>query len=289
MDSVDTPNDSPWQNFRLPGVDGVVIAGEIGGDPAAPTIVLMHGGGQTRHSWASTMRVLIDSGYRVISYDLRGHGDSGWSADGVYSTPLFVADLRIVLRLIDGPFALIGASMGGVTALAAVSEGLRPAALVLVDIVLRPERAGVDRIRSFMASNPDGFASLDEAVAAVAAYNPHRAKSAEPRGLMRNLRLGADGRLHWHWDPRLFQRDITKELIAREKIADRLSAASNVPMLLIRGGHSDVLSDANVADFRRYVPGVEVYDVAGAGHMLVGDSNETFMRGVAEYLKRHLG
>jgi pimeloyl-ACP methyl ester carboxylesterase len=288
VDATDTVFDSQWATVRFITSDGVVIVGDVGGAQSAPTVVLMHGGGQTRHSWARTMRALLGSGYRVINYDARGHGDSAWSAEGVYSLPRLAADLRTILQSVHAPFALVGASMGGVTALEAVADGLRPAAVVLVDIVLQPERSGVERIRSFMTGNPDGFANLDEAVAAVAAYNPNRANPGEPRGLMRNLRLGSDGRLHWHWDPRVVSGDVAQNLVAMERIIERLTTVSGVPVLLIRGRHSDVLSDANVAEFRRYVPGAEVHEVAGAGHMVAGDSNEIFARDLVGYLKRHL-
>jgi pimeloyl-ACP methyl ester carboxylesterase len=280
--------DSQWTTVRFVTPDGVVIVADVGGDQLAPTVVLMHGGGQTRHSWARTMRALVISGYRVINYDSRGHGDSSWSPEGAYSFSRLAADLRAILQSVNGPFALVGASMGGVTALEAVGDGLRPAAVVLVDIVLQPERSGVERIRSFMTGNPDGFANLDDAVTAVAAYNPNRANPDDPRGLMRNLRLRADGRLHWHWDPRVVPDDATQSLVAMERIIERLITVSGVPVLLIRGRHSDVLSDANVAEFRRYVPSAEVYEVAGAGHMVAGDSNEIFARDLVGYLKRHL-
>jgi pimeloyl-ACP methyl ester carboxylesterase len=248
----------------------------------------MHGGGQTRFSWTSTMQSLTELGYRVANYDARGHGDSGWSQDGAYPFAVRANDLRTVLEQIDTPFALVGASMGGVTTLQALGEGLRPAAAVLVDIVLRPERSGVERIRSFMSANPNGFANLEEAIAAVAAYNPHRANVGDPRGLMRNLRVRPDGRLRWHWDPRMVTGDLDEDLQMMAGIVERLNPDIEVPILLVRGGKSDVLSDSNVADFRRYLPKAEIYDVPGAGHMVAGDNNEVFAERVSEYLRVHL-
>jgi pimeloyl-ACP methyl ester carboxylesterase len=267
--------------------DSVVLVGDVAGDPAAPTVVLMHGAGQTRHSWSSTMRTLVDAGYHVINYDARGHGESEWSRDGRYSFPLRAADLRSVIAEVDGPFALIGASMGGITALQAIGEGLRPCAVVLVDIVLRPEPSGVQRIRDFMMGHTTGFATLDEAAEAVAAYNPARRKRPDPSGLMRNLRGGPDGRFRWHWDPRILPDDAREDIVAMERIIELLAPAREIPMLLIRGSRSDVLSDANVADFRQSLPQVELLDVANAGHMVAGDSNELFTLGVIEYFERH--
>jgi pimeloyl-ACP methyl ester carboxylesterase len=234
------------------------------------------------------MHALIEGGYSVINYDSRGHGDSDWSADGVYTFALRAQDLCSVLERVRGPFALVGASMGGITSLQALGDGLRPAAIVLVDIVLRPERNGVERVRAFMASHPDGFGNLDEAIDAVATYNPNRPRPSDPSGLMRNLRTGSDGRLRWHWDPRMVPKAVDADLAAMASIIDRLPSPNDTPVLLIRGRNSDVLSDASVADFRSHLQNTEVLDVAGAGHMVAGDSNEAFQRGVVEFLNRHL-
>jgi pimeloyl-ACP methyl ester carboxylesterase len=282
------PINQPWRTTRYVARDGIGLVGDIGGNPSAPTIALLHGGGQTRHSWSATMQALIEAGYNVINYDARGHGDSDWSADGVYTFPLRAEDLRVVLENVQGPIALVGASMGGITSLQALGDGARPVAIVLVDIVLRPERRGVERVRDFMAGNPEGFASLDEAIDAVAAYNPNRPRPTDPSGLMRNLRRRPDGRLRWHWDPRMVPKDLDADLAAMASIIDRLPTLSATPVLLIRGSNSDVLSDTSVADFRRHLQNTEVLDVAGAGHMVAGDSNEAFQRGVIDFLRRHL-
>src|ERR1700693_4931405 len=118
--------------------DGVRIVGDVAGNPDSPAVVLLHGGGQTRHSWSAAVEPLRDAGYFVVNVDLRGHGDSGWSPDGQYFAAQLAGDLRTVMADIAGPAAWVGASMGGLTAMQALGEGLRPEALVLVDIVLRP-------------------------------------------------------------------------------------------------------------------------------------------------------
>jgi pimeloyl-ACP methyl ester carboxylesterase len=273
---------------RYTAGDGITLVGDIAGDAAAPTVVLLHGGGQTRYSWDATMTSLAAAGYHALRYDARGHGESDWSPDGVYTFDQRAHDLEQVLADVRGPFALVGASMGGITALQALGDGLRPAAIVLVDIVLRPERSGVERVRAFMHGSRDGFASLDEAAAAVTAYNPHRPPPADPAGLMRNLRLHADGRLRWHWDPRIVPDDLDEDIRMLEAIVARVVPANGVPVLLVRGRRSDILSDESVADFRTHFPHAEVQDVADAGHMVAGDSNDVFMQGVIGFLARHL-
>jgi pimeloyl-ACP methyl ester carboxylesterase len=266
--------------------DGVKIVGDVAGSPDSPAVVLLHGGGQTRHSWSAAVEPLRNAGYFVVNVDLRGHGDSGWSPDGQYSATLLAGDLKIIMVDIAGPAAWVGASMGGMTAMQALAEGMRPAALVLVDIVLRPELEGVDRIRRFMVGNPSGFASIDEAADAVAAYNPLRRRPGNPAGLLKNLRLNADGRYHWHWDPRVMTRESDALLRDFEQIAEGVRASVQVPTLLVRGAASDVVSDAGVAAFRKIMPHVEVFDVAQAGHMVAGDSNDVFNGAMLEFLAR---
>jgi pimeloyl-ACP methyl ester carboxylesterase len=266
--------------------DGIKIVGDVMGDPASPAVVLLHGGGQTRHSWSAAVEPLRDAGYFVVNVDLRGHGDSGWSPDGQYSAAQLAGDLRTVMVDIAGPTAWVGASMGGLTAMQALAEGLRPEALVLVDIVLRPEPEGVERIRKFMLGNPSGFASVDEAADAVAAYNPRRRRPGNSAGLLKNLRLGVDGRYYWHWDPRVLSHESAALPRVFKQIADGVRASVPVPTLLVRGGQSDVVSDAGVAAFREIMPHVEVFDVVEAGHMVAGDSNELFNGAMLEFLER---
>jgi pimeloyl-ACP methyl ester carboxylesterase len=270
--------------------DGVHIVGDVGGDPAQPTVALMHGGGQTRQSWSGAMRALVDVGYHVINFDARGHGESSWSPDGVYSLSLRAADLGKVLEGVTGPVALVGASMGGATAMFAVGEGVRPpaAVLVMVDIVPRPDPAGTRKISTFMQSHPQGFATLEEAADAVSAYNPHRPRPNDISGLRRNLRLRSDGRLYWHWDPRMLEGEGRPDPGAW---ADTLIAHTlkiRVPTLLVRGLASDVVTDAGVEEFKRHLPTLEIFDVPGAGHMVAGDRNDAFNEGVIQFLMRHM-
>ena len=229
---------------------GLDVSGDEWGEPDVQPVVLLNGGGQTRHAWKGLGTKLAAAGYRAVALDARGHGDSDWSADGVYTEDLFMADLAdVVAQLGDHRPVLVGASLGGGTALLAVGEGhVDPRALVLVDIAPTVERAGADRIPDFMRPRPEGFGSIEEAAPAVAEYIPHRPRPARTDGLVKNLRLGDDGRYRWHWDPGYINRVF--DLEARER---RMSAAArnlDVPTLLVRGGKSDVLSEEGAREFR---------------------------------------
>ena len=164
------------QTQRFTGYGGVTLTADVGGDPTHPPVILMHGGGQTRHSWGKVARDLGKMGLYVISLDLRGHGESDWAPDGDYSIDAFIGDLKAIIAKLSGRVALVGASRGGVVALVALGEDreLPVSALVLVDVAPHIDKKSVTRIHDFMLANPQGFATLAEASDAVAGYLPNR-------------------------------------------------------------------------------------------------------------------
>ncbi len=273
------------QTIRVPVAPGIAITADVAGPRGAPTVVLGHGGGQTRHSWDKCEQQLAAAGYFAINYDLRGHGDSDWSPDGDYAITTRARDLIAVAGQGSSPVALVGASLGGITALVAASLGFDVAALVLVDIVPQMAPAGVAKIRDFMTGSPNGFASLEEAADAISAYYPDRPRPKDLSGLHKNLRLHPDGRYRWHWDQRMMTdtRADPAQLLAMMDAADW---TDRVPTLLVRGMKSDIVDDAGVADLRRRVPALEVADIGGAGHMVAGDRNDEFNAAVLEFLGR---
>jgi pimeloyl-ACP methyl ester carboxylesterase len=275
------------QTVRHTVDDGIELVADVGGKPGAPCVVLMHGGGQTRFSWQAAMQELIEAGYRVINFDARGHGDSAWAGSGGYSLARNARDLAHLIAKVPDAVALVGASLGGATALRAMADGMRPAAVVLVDIVPHPDPQGVQRIRDFMLAKPEGFDSIDEVADAIAAYNPHRPRPSDSTGLMRNLRVRADGRLRWHWDPAFLGREVEVELAELHDTLKGASAAGNVPVLLIRGMSSDVVGRQGLDELRRVLPQLEVFDVPNAGHMVAGDRNDVFNEGMLAFLWRH--
>jgi len=265
--------------------DGLELRGELAGPGSAPLVVLLHGGGQTRHAWAALATRLSADGFAVLRYDARGHGDSDWSPEGDYQMVTFARDLLGVLTELARPATLIGASLGGVSALLAAAEApQRVRALVLVDIVPRFARGGVERIRQFMQAHPDGFATLEEAAAAVRAYNPHRPPPRDPQGLLRSLRE-RDGRLHWHWDPAII--GAPPSVVLSTRLSECLAALpASMPLLLVSGAESDVVDPEALEEFRRQAPQAETIVVDRAGHMVAGDRNDAFGDAITAFLKR---
>lgn len=279
--------------IELPGADGVRLRADAFGPPGGRSVLLLHGGGQTRHSWGSTGRLLGERGWRALSFDLRGHGESDWPADGDYRLDAFAADITSVAATLSAPPVLVGASLGGMSSLAAVADAPGLASgLVLVDVAPHIESAGAERIGDFMREHMEsGFATLEDAADAVAAYNPHRPRPTDLTGLQKNLRRRADGRWVWHWDPRFISgsRGSPDETRASIMDPDRLEAAARglrIPVLLVRGRVSDLLSEEGARRFLEVVPHAEFADVAGAGHMVAGDRNDLFNEAILSFLDR---
>jgi pimeloyl-ACP methyl ester carboxylesterase len=279
---------TPEPMCHWPGAGGLRIAGDTWGPVDGPLVVFLHGGGQTRHAWKGTGQSLARAGYFAVAFDARGHGDSEWAADGQYGQDAMVEDLqRVVAALGNRRPALVGASMGGGTSLVAAGEEIiDAAALVLVDIAPRIEEHGVDHIRAFMSQSPDGFDSLEAVADAIASYQPHRPRPKNLGGLGKNVRLAPNGKFRWHWDPRFHPSK--RDLVARHQRLEVCAANLELPVQLVRGGLSDVLSEAGAQEFLALCPHAEYVSIPNAAHMVAGDRNDVFGNAVLGFLSRVL-
>ena len=286
--SVSATSNTP-ETVTFRGVDGLsLIADEWNRGAASaeahPSILMLHGGGQNRHSWKNTGQILADAGFHVIAMDSRGHGDSDRSPTADYSVESLCTDTLQVLYQIGRPVALIGASMGGLTGILAAHQAGPELVtkLVLVDVVPRFEKNGSARIRDFMFTNVDGFDSLEDAADAVAAYLPHRPRPRSPEGLKKNLRQ-RDGRWYWHWDPAFLTKP-QDDPFARVDMLELAAINLEIPILLIRGKLSDVVSAEGVEDFLTKVPRAEFVELSEAGHTAAGDDNDAFSEAVVRFV-----
>ncbi len=277
---------TPTPMHTWPGAGGLTLAGDTWGDPNGQLVILQHGGGQTRHAWKGAGETLGQAGYYAVAFDARGHGDSAWAPADEYSQDFMVGDLVCVAKALGNkPPILVGASMGGGVSLVAIGENhLEAAALVLVDMAPKIEPEGSRRIQEFMDQKPEGFDSLEEVANAISNYQPHRPRPRKLDGLAKNVRLGADGKYHWHWDPAR-RRSRASNDTYRARLHD---CAENLtlPTLLVRGGLSDVLSEAGAQSFLEQCPHAEYVNVKNAAHMVAGDRNDIFSDSVIEFLNR---
>ena len=276
------------------GAEGNRLAGDLWDGRGHP-VLLLHGGGQTRHAWEMTARRLADAGMRAITVDLRGHGDSEWAASGDYSFAAYGADTAALARQVAERFhaapSAVGASLGGLSSLIArLHHGPLLESLVLVDITPRMDVGGVARIFGFMGARmEEGFASLDEAAELVAGYMPNRQRPRLVDGLRKNLRLDADGRYRWHWDPAFLKGERGIAFQGRETMEAVLARLPqlHLPVLLVRGMQSELIREDFVREFVELAPNATHVDVGGAGHMIAGDRNDVFCAAVLDFLTGH--
>ena len=282
------------------GAAGNKLVADVFGDSGSP-VLLLHGGGQTRHAWFKTAEEIARKGHTAYAFDQRGHGDSEWLANGAYEFSDFAADAKVVAAELTRrsgakPIA-IGASLGGIAALLAEgqSESDKGAnvfsALVLVDITPRVDQTGVAKVLGFMrARAKEGFESVADAAQAVADYLPQRPRPKSNEGLKKNLRLSPDGRWRWHWDPRFLDGPRAAGANRQALEAALIDAARRIaiPALLVRGASSELVKEAHAKEFLELVPHAEYVDVSGARHMVAGDRNDHFSTAVLSFIGRLL-
>ena len=269
------------------GFEGVHLVADVRGDPEAWPVLFLHGGGQTRHAWGKTAETVAGQGWRTVALDLRGHGESDWAPNGDYSFTAFCADCVAVVDTLGRPPVLVGASLGGMSAMLAegTSDRVVSCGLVLVDITPKTNAEGIRRIAEFMQSGVDGFDTLEDAASAIAAYTPNRTRAVNPAGLMKVLRQ-RDGRWYWHWDPKVIFQDRTE--VVPDRLVGLLDVAMSnihVPTMLVRGLLSDVVTQEGVDDLLARIPGATVVEVDGAAHMIAGDRNDVFSEAVVTFLQ----
>jgi pimeloyl-ACP methyl ester carboxylesterase len=270
--------------------DVTLVADEWNGHGASagerPSILMLHGGGQNRFSWKNTGQILGEQDFHVVALDSRGHGDSDYAPGADYALETLCGDVLAVIDAIGRPVVLIGASMGGLTGILVADQAgpEKVTKLVLVDVVPRYDKVGSARIRDFMFSHIHGFDSLQDAADAVAEYLPHRTRPRNPEGLKKNLRL-RNGRWYWHWDPKLMTKPEDDPQLRVEKI-EHAAMDLTIPILLIRGKLSDVVSVDGVKDFLEKIPTAEFVELSDAGHTAAGDDNDAFTDAVVQFVTR---
>ena len=276
---------------RLTTPSGITVEYDLWGKIKRDAILLLHGGGQTRHSWNATAEKITQVNGCAITMDLRGHGDSDWSHGGDYELSDFSEDVAFLIDTLEIQPSLVGASLGGLVGI--YLEGRYSpgsiSALVLVDIVPNINVLGAEKIKDFMLQHSKtGFSSLSEVSDILSEYNPHREKSSDLEGLKKNLRKRGE-KWFWHWDPLFISSERGKENpdMRNPELLNELCSNISVPMLLVRGKLSDLVTEIQVREFLERFPEASFADVSGAGHMVVGDKNDAFANEVIEFLNHN--
>jgi pimeloyl-ACP methyl ester carboxylesterase len=247
-------------------------------------IVLLHGLRGHAHSWDDVSAALA-SEYRVLALDQRGRGDTDWAPDGDYTTEAFSADLAAfsdALKL--ERFVLAGHSMGGRNGIMFTAKHPdRVAGFVVADVGPDIMPTGAARIRQELLLAPERFGSLDEAVAQTVAENPLAAEAVLRRRVQYQTRALEEGGVTWRYDTVI--RDQVRSN-SRPKPPDFWSLWKSIrcPVLILRGGETDILARESAELMRSSVPRATLVDVPRAGHMVFEDNPKDFIQAMREWL-----
>ena len=254
------------------------------GNKHLPTMVFLHGGALTAHTWDLCCLALRDE-FHCIALDQRGHGDSDWAPDANYSIAAQREDVRgFVDRLGLDRFVLVGMSMGAINALAfAVNYSERLSALALIDAGPEVRRSGSSRIRDFVNGGAEP-ASLEAIIERALAFNPRRDPKILRRSLMHNLRQQSDGTWIWKYDRKRFQQmDRDAHVAERRGLAEGL-ASITCPTLVVRGAESDVFHEEDAERLAGRLPDGRYVTIPRAGHTVQGDNPKDLAAALREFL-----
>jgi flavin reductase (DIM6/NTAB) family NADH-FMN oxidoreductase RutF/pimeloyl-ACP methyl ester carboxylesterase len=239
----------PERNFE--GFAGISIAADAYGQEEDPCVLLIPSAGQSRRTWHEAAEALAAAGRYVVSIDLRGHGDSERPADGRYDLDAYVGDLCSILAKLSSRPVIVGASLGGWIATAALGEGGPDIAsgLVLVD---SPPRIDPDKAR--------------EVGQMLRSYAERRGDSID-------------------FDPHTF------EGMDLEDIEERLAKAASalkLPTLIVRGAQSELSSLESIKELTVAIADAEAVEIEGAGHLVATEQAEAFNAVLLEFLERRI-
>lgn len=218
---------------------------------------------------------------RVLCLDFRGRGRSGHADPATYRPDQEVADTLAVLDTLGiQRFAIIGTSRGGIAAMVMAARALpRMAGVLFNDIGPRIDKAGLLRIRTYLGTDPQ-FAGWAEAVAALKSSNPgfDTLTEAEWLAFARRVYREVNGSPRADYDPALAQNFPSVADIEAGKVPELwplLDLMAEVPSLVLRGAHSDLLSAGIVDEMHRHHRRLVSVTVRDRGHVPFLDEPES--------------
>lgn len=267
------------------------------GNEDAPPLLLVHGGRDHCRNWDWVAERLRDR-YHVIAPDLRGHGDSAWAVGGGYDMAAYIYDLaQLIHQKATRPVTIIAHSLGAAIALnysggfpesvakLVAIEGLGPSPAVIAE---QATRSVDERLRDWVADRrensgraPRRYASLEDAVARMAAENAHLSAEQARHLTAYGAHQNEDGTFSWKFDNHARWGGGVGGLSHEDQ--HRLWANIATPVLLVRGADSwasDPLIDGRI----RHFTDARLVNFEGAGHWVHHDQLDGFMAEVEAFL-----
>lgn len=267
------------------GFGGVKLAADTFGAREAPSVLLLHSGGQSREFWHESARALADAGRYAICFDLRGHGQSGHAADGRYDLDAHVQDLRAILTSLPSRSLVVGTGLGAIIALTTVGESAPHlvSGLALVDINIWSEEDTLQRLHSALLKRTTSLESPEQILDTLASIHPGEPTPAGADRLLQSFTKKQDGRLEWRGDPRALE---ASDLASQQ---ERLSAAAAkivAPVVLVRGSLNATIPMQSLQRLQEIIPGAELVEIEGAGHFLSAEREDLFNAVLLDFLER---
>jgi esterase len=254
------------------------------GNPADPTILMLHGGSQQAHSW-DFVSLPLSERYHILALNQRGHGDSDWATDGDYSIEAHQRDIDGFTDSLDlDGFHLIGHSMGGRNSYVWASRHpgkLR--SLVIVDTGPEAQPRGRNRIQSFREL-PDELDSFEEFASRVQEYTG-RSREQTLGALKYSIRQRPDGKWTWKYDKLLRTPEHRSPQWTPEQLWECVARVT-CPTLVVRGSDSDIFAQETMRKMQEVIPDCATVTVPRAGHLVAGDNPADFLVAVQELLRR---
>jgi pimeloyl-ACP methyl ester carboxylesterase len=254
------------------------------GAPDAPPIVLLHGGHQSAHSW-DLVSLHLARRYRVLALDQRGHGDTEWARDVAYSNHEMSLDAAAFIGAMGlrRP-TLMGHSMGGRNAMLLTRSNLSMlGALVIVDVGPEVSDRGRAVIAGFVRDNEE-FDDLDHFVRNVQQYDPYRSREHIERTVKYNMLQRADGKFVSKCDSNPRRLGIVRGSGPQENITLDDARAFDLPVLVVRGGNSGILTADAAVRLRDALPRGTLVTVPECGHNVHGQNTKGFIEAVGAFL-----
>jgi pimeloyl-ACP methyl ester carboxylesterase len=266
------------------------------GNPTAPPLLLVHGGRDHSRSWDWVARELRHD-WHIIAPDLRGHGDSAWSPDGVYSIAAYVYDLAQLIHQQElAPVTIVSHSLGGMISLRYTGlypetvrklvaiEGLSFASRGMIEKRALPVaqrwRKWIEERRAMSGRLPRRYASIEEALTRMREENSYLSEDQARHLTIHGVSRNEDGTYSWKFDN--YVRSAPPVDLSEAEV-QVLWGGITCPTLLCYGRDSWALNPEETGD-AAYFQNARVAAFDHAGHWLHHDRFDAFMSELRGFL-----